>query len=152
MQLQSVNCSVVPVRLGSVKGTIWTALRFWLRVIFSVVLPFVVLAYFNTHIVGQLWRRKRRRRMSTTLTGNSDFSAAAAENSLINYHSPNAAKSMPRRREEDARILQQQPVSTRNMVLKFLPPSNAIHQKRRDQQKGGTEGEDMRIHDETSNR
>lgn len=51
-------CSLVPVWVTD--GTTEQSVRFWLRKCFTMIVPFFILAFCNTHIVCHLRSRKRK--------------------------------------------------------------------------------------------
>lgn len=60
-----VNCgthTVYPIWIGDHDGTIfdWAAIRFWVRKICTLILPFIVLVFCNAHIVLHLKRKRRK--------------------------------------------------------------------------------------------
>lgn len=55
--------SLVPIWFVPNRAALWPALRFWARLLLTVIMPFIVLAYFNANIVRQL--RRKFRRMAT---------------------------------------------------------------------------------------
>ncbi|KAK0410822.1 hypothetical protein QR680_005345 [Steinernema hermaphroditum] len=49
--------SVIPIWIHT--GSFWQSLRFWFRKVFTVIVPFLILAYCNIRIVSQLRRGQR---------------------------------------------------------------------------------------------